>query len=69
MATKIYHYDNKNELFFSDLKFNLSIEETEKVAVKVRNFCSNDLDSFAFLSLYLQISVTKRLNIESLAKV
>jgi hypothetical protein len=69
MASKICHYDNKNELFFSDMKFDLSLEETEKVAAKVRNFCSNDLDSFAFLSLYLQISVTKKLNIEPLAKV
>jgi hypothetical protein len=41
--------------------FDLSEEETMKVAAKVRTFCQNDMSAFAFLSLYLQISVTKEL--------
>jgi len=35
----------------------------------VRNFCSNDLNAFVFLSLYLQISVCNKIKTETFGKV
>jgi len=46
---------------FWDLKFDLSEEEVFQLAAKVRTFCQEDMKAFAFLSLYLQISVAKLL--------
>ena len=46
---------------FWDLKFDLSADEVLKLAAKVRVFCQEDMRAFAFLSLYLQMSVAKSL--------
>ena len=68
MATLKNHPEFKTDLLFCELKFDLSESETLKVAAKVRFFFQNDMSSFAFLSLYLQVSVTKELKTATLSE-
>ena len=65
MANKSYHQEMENEFLFTELKFDLSKQETLKVAAKVRTFCQDDLAAFAFISLYLQISLTKKVETQT----
>ena len=65
MADKSYHQEMENEFLFSDLKFDLSKQETFKVAAKVRTFCQDNLAAFAFISLYFQISLTKKVETQT----
>jgi hypothetical protein len=57
------------EVSFLNLKHDLSQEEVLEVASKTRIFCQGDMKAFAFLSLYLQISVAKSLESESWERV
>jgi hypothetical protein len=50
---------------FTNLKFDLSEDEVLKLAAKVKTFCQEDMNAFAFLSLYLQRSVAKNLEIKT----
>jgi hypothetical protein len=43
----------------------LSEDEVLRLAAKVRIFCQKDMKAFAFLSLYLQRSVAKSLEVKT----
>ena len=42
---------------FNKLNFDMSRKETEDVSARVRNFCNQNLNAFAFISHYFQIAL------------
>jgi hypothetical protein len=69
MVSNNLHRERFYPIYFTEFQFNLNEKEVFDLFAMVRQFCQNNMDAFAFITLYFQIGIKKLLKIQSFKTV